>query len=833
MSSEIPRKYMLILAGWTLLVFASLAWNILELQSNTLSTAAAAARSSLAKDIGVHYWASSHGGVYVPVVDGVEPNPYLQVPERDVTTMSGKKLTLINPAHVLREVRQKFSSSTGVRSNLTSLKLSNPGNAPDRWEAEALASFDRGAVEALEVSSFNDRPHLRFMLPMPVTGDCLKCHSGQNYTVGDIRGGIGAYVDLQPYLAVEHKRRYELMFSHSLIWLAGLLGLCAAFRRESDSVEQQEKSNDALLKLSQALEQNSSLILITDLAKNIEYVNAAYLQATGYTRADVIGRNPDIFRSTVAQRDAATSVWSLVRSGTSWEGQGVGTRKDGSEYIEHEKISPLRDAKGRIAHFLVVKEDITLRKAAEDEIRHLAFYDHLTQLPNRRLMLDRLKQALAASARHGRHGALMMIDLDNFKSMNDTLGHAVGDQLLIEAADRLKSCLREGDTVARLGGDEFVVILEDLESNERAVVQSEVVACKINVSLGKPYRFEVPTDSGKLTERSHVCTSSIGITLFFDQATSIDELMRRADTAMYQAKAAGRNTFRYFDAEMQSKVSARAALEVDLRKAIVDEQFLLHYQAQVDSRGGVIGAEALVRWQHPERGLVSPGEFIPLAEDTGLILPIGHWVLATACAQIARWAQQPDTMHFTVSVNVSARQFSLPNFVEEVKSVLEQTGATPTRLKLELTESVLLHKTEDIVAKMMALKAIGVSFSLDDFGTGYSSLSYLKRLPIDELKIDQSFVRDILTDPNDAAIAKTVVALGQILGLAVIAEGVETEGQRDFLARFGCDAYQGYLFSRPLAIRHFEEFVQRRANRAEPAAVGQPSNTPWPSLRLA
>lgn len=240
-----------------------------------------------------------------------------------------------------------------------------------------------------------------------------------------------------------------------------------------------------------------------------------------------------------------------------------------------------------------------------------------------------------------------------------------------------------------------------------------------------------------------------------------------------------------------------------------------------------------MRWQHPERGLVSPGEFIPLAEDTGLILPIGHWVLATACAQIARWAQQPDTMHFTVSVNVSARQFSLPNFVEEVKSVLEQTGATPTRLKLELTESVLLHKTEDIVAKMMALKAIGVSFSLDDFGTGYSSLSYLKRLPIDELKIDQSFVRDILTDPNDAAIAKTVVALGQILGLAVIAEGVETEGQRDFLARFGCDAYQGYLFSRPLAIRHFEEFVQRRANRAEPAAVGQPSNRPWPSLRLA
>ena len=548
---------------------------------------------------------------------------------------------------------------------------------------------------------------------------------------------------------------------------------------------------------------------ITNAERVILRVNQAFTDITGYTAAEAIGRSQSFLDS--GRQDPAfyAAMWESIDRSGSWQGEIWNRRKNGEAYPEWLTITAVKGNNGIVTHYVGAFTDITARKTAEDEIKQLAFYDQLTQLPNRRLMLDRLAQALTSSARHGRHGALMLIDLDNFKTLNDTLGHAVGDQLLVEAALRLQSSIREGDTAARLGGDEFVVILEDLDQGQQAAVQAEGVATKILAKLGQQYRLDVTLDGEVPSKRSHHCTSSIGITLFRGHAVTVDELMKRADTAMYQAKAAGRNTLRFFDPETQAAVRARAALELDLRKAVVEGQFLLHYQAQVDSSGRVIGAEALVRWQHPERGLVSPAEFIPLAEDTGLIVPLGHQVLASACAQLAAWAARPDTAHLTLAVNVSARQFSLPNLVEQVLAVIDHTGAPPDRLKLELTESLLLENAEDVITKMIALKARGVGFSLDDFGTGYSSLSYLKRLPLDQLKIDQSFVRDILTDPNDAAIARTVVALGQSLGLAVIAEGVETEGQRDFLASSGCLAYQGYFFSRPLPVAGFEAYLNR------------------------
>ncbi len=444
--------------------------------------------------------------------------------------------------------------------------------------------------------------------------------------------------------------------------------------------------------------------------------------------------------------------------------------------------------------------DITARKTAEKEINSLAFYDPLTHLPNRRLLLDRLKQTLASSTRKEIFGALLFIDLDNFKTLNDTLGHDIGDLLLQQVAQRLAACVREGDTVARLGGDEYLVILEDLSANiQESAALAKIVGEKILVTLNKTYN---------LSKYEHHCTASIGVTLFADHQGTIDDLMKQADLAMYQAKAAGRNTLRFFDPEMQAVVTARAALEADLRGAIRQNQFLLYYQAQVDSKGHLTGVEVLLRWQHPQRGLVSPLEFIPLAEDTGLILPIGHWVMETACAKLADWAARPEMAHLTVAVNVSARQFHHPHFVDQVLAVLDVTGANPRLLKLELTESLLVDDIEGVIVKMSALKQKGVTFSLDDFGTGFSSLSYLKRLPLDQLKIDQSFVRDILTDPNDAAIAKMIIVLAESMGLAVIAEGVETAAQRDSLASQGCHAYQGYLFSRPLPLAEFEAYVR-------------------------
>ncbi len=480
--------------------------------------------------------------------------------------------------------------------------------------------------------------------------------------------------------------------------------------------------------------------------------------------------------------------------------------KDGHwQWILSRGMVVSRDADGKPLRLVGTNTDITERKAAADKIEHLAFYDPLTDLPNRRLLLDRLEQALTSSARHNRYGALMLLDMDDFKTLNDTLGHDIGDQFLVEVARRLQACVREGDTVARHGGDEFVVILEDLNEDTLAAMQAESVAVKILRAVSQPYVLDLTAQGGLKNTRSYHCTSSIGITLFRDNSVSADELMKRADTAMYQAKAAGRDTLRFFDPEMQAEVAARAALDSDLREAMRDNQFCLYYQPQVDSAGNWTGAEALLRWQHPRRGMVSPVEFIPQSELTGMIIPLGHWVLETACAQLVAWEKLPAMAHLTVAVNVSARQFRHVDFVDQVLATIGRTGANPTKLKLELTESLLLESVEDVITKMATLKAAGISFSLDDFGTGYSSLFYLKRLPLDQLKIDQSFVRDVLTDPNDATIARTIVALAQSMGLAVIAEGVETEVQREFLAAAGCTAYQGYLFGRPMPIGEFSQ----------------------------
>jgi diguanylate cyclase (GGDEF)-like protein/PAS domain S-box-containing protein len=474
-------------------------------------------------------------------------------------------------------------------------------------------------------------------------------------------------------------------------------------------------------------------------------------------------------------------------------------RTDTSVFWAQLRCSSLESTQPEYGSIWVI-EDISHRKAAEDEINKLAFYDSLTLLPNRRLLLDRLKRALVSSARTAEVGALLFIDLDEFKTLNDTLGHDVGDLLLQEVAKRLLTCVRERDTVARLGGDEFVVMLEGLSANNDDVAQRcELVGEKILTTLGQPYSL------GGHDVRS---TPSIGVTLFDGQINLIDELLKQADLAMYQSKAAGRNTLRFFDAAMQGIVNDRAALETDLREAIRQGQFVLNYQPQIIGADRLVGAEALVRWNHPQRGMVSPAAFIPLAEETGLILPLGNWVLETACMQLAAWAAQPLTSQLSIAVNVSAKQLHQNDFVEQILDILQRTGANPTLLKLELTESLLVTNIENTIAKMALLKSKGVGFSLDDFGTGYSSLTYLKRLPLDQLKIDQGFVRDVLIDPNDAAIAKMIIALAASLGLTVIAEGVELKGQLDFLASQGCHAYQGFYFSKPVPIAEFEEFAQ-------------------------
>lgn len=507
--------------------------------------------------------------------------------------------------------------------------------------------------------------------------------------------------------------------------------------------------------------------------------------ALGRTRWDSGGRGV-----TPAQWKAHQDLLEAHQTFQDFEMQRV--LSDGSFMWVSISGAPIFDAQGNFCGYRGTGRDISARKAAEAEIERLAFFDALTGLPNRRMLIDRLKHALDSSTRNRQHGALLFIDLDNFKVLNDTLGHHMGDLLLQQVAQRLQDCVRSADTVARLGGDEFVVMLEELDADPLlAATQAELVAKKVLGSLNKQFA---------LGNHNMHSSPSIGVTLFFQHNDSIEELLKRADLAMYQAKGAGRNTLRFFDPDMQAAASERADMEADLRRALQEEQFTLYYQPVVDQAGTVTGVEALLRWLHPVRGMVSPAVFIPVAEQTGLILPLGQWVLEAACAQLVAWNDDSQTQKLSIAVNVSARQFRHPDFSTHILDLLRTSGANPYRLKLELTESLLLTDFEEAVIKMGELRSIGVSFSLDDFGTGYSSLAYLKRLPLDQLKIDQSFVRDVLTDPNDAAIARTILNLAKSLDLGVVAEGVETAGQRDFLLREGCRAFQGYFFGRPVPV---------------------------------
>jgi len=537
-----------------------------------------------------------------------------------------------------------------------------------------------------------------------------------------------------------------------------------------------------------------------DGTSSVQYISDAVRDFMGVNPEDVTRDFQVLMRCVVpddaahVRRSAAASLRNLVP----WQCEYRVFMPDGSERWHITNAVPHREADGAVVcHGFTM--DITDRKRAEREIERLAFYDALTGLPNRRMLLDRLQRAVAASARSLQLGALLFIDLDNFKDLNDTLGHDMGDQLLSQVAARLLSCVRETDTVARFGGDEFVVMLETLHTElPDAASQAEIVAEKLLASLNLPF---------DLGGQQHYSTPSIGITLFGDQRLSVDELLKRADLAMYQAKAAGRNTQRFFDPDMQAAVNARSNLEADLRQGLVRGELCVHYQPVVDHHARLVGVEALVRWHHPERGMVSPGDFIPLAEQTGLILPLGQFVLQTACEQLQRWSGHEDTRNLSIAVNVSARQFRQPGFVGGVLQTLANCGANPTKLKLELTESLLLGDIEDTIARMGQLKREGVGFSLDDFGTGYSSLSYLKRLPLDQVKIDKSFVCDVLTDPNDAAIVRTILALAESLDLEVVAEGVETTGQLAFLRLHGCEQFQGYLFGRPGPVESIDAYL--------------------------
>lgn len=571
----------------------------------------------------------------------------------------------------------------------------------------------------------------------------------------------------------------------------GYLGSCL-------DISERKETELALRKLSLAVEQSPVSVVVTDLNGCIEYVNQAFVAITGYSRGEVLGQNPRMLQSGKTPTAIYRSMWESVSSGEVWKGEFTNRRKDGSEYIEAVNVAPVREADGQISHYLAVKQDITEKKQAEAEITRLSYYDPLTGLANRPLLMDRLGHALAASHRQGRQGALLLFDIDRFKTFNDARGHDLGDLLLISLAERVKTLLRDGDTLARLSGDEFAILLQDLPPHhETAGRRALSVAEKLHAALEKPFLLDA--------EEANI-TASIGITLVPENdADTPQEALRRGDTALHRAKEAGGHQIAFFEIQMGEMAQQRFRIERDLRRGIRGGELRLFLQPQVDASGRAVGAEALVRWQHPERGLMPPIQFIPIAEESDLIVDLGVWVMTEACRLLSQ--EEMADCPVQISVNVSPRHFRQAGFVPWLREVLLTSGADPNHLTLEVTEGLVIDNMNDVVAKMSELAAMGIHFSIDDFGTGYSSLFYLKRLPIHELKIDKSFIQDLPHDRDDAALVEAILAMAGHLHLQVVAEGVETTAQAEFLNSRATVVHQGYLYGRPEPAR---EWLDRR-----------------------
>lgn len=585
-----------------------------------------------------------------------------------------------------------------------------------------------------------------------------------------------------------------------------LVRLPSAIRRtlsEAGEHRARQTAEAELRKLAQAVEQSPESIAITDLDANIEYVNESFVRNTGYSREELIGQNQRILQSGRTPQSVYDGLWSDLKEGKTWNGEFYNKRKDGSEYIEHAIISPIRQPDGRITHYVAVREDITEKKRAEAEIHRLAFYDTLTGLPNRTLLLERMAQTLTMARRAGHRSALISFNIDRFKTVNDAGGQSLGDALLKAVSERLTQILREGDVIARIAGDEFGILLTELAPQQHAAAHLTLnVSEKIHTSLQEPFC---------LGNECITLTACLGIALFpeSDEDSPLD-ILRRANTALHHSKTKGSGQTVLSDGNLDEIAKQRFTIERELHQAIASSELRVFLQQQVDAAGKIVGAEALVRWQHPQRGLIQPGAFIPIAEESNLIIEIGNWVFTEVCRLLA--SEDMASCPMRIAVNVSPRHFRQSDFVDQIKHGLANTGADPTHLTLEVTEGVVIDNINDVIAKMSELSSMGIHFSMDDFGTGYSSLSYLKRLPIHELKIDKSFVQDMTTDANDAALVETILSVAQHMRIKVVAEGVETAEQAAFLNQRGQVIHQGYLFGKPEPVETWIAKVKKQTS---------------------
>lgn len=773
-------------------MFAFSLWSSIQDEKQHVNEIAIREVRSNFQDIDIfRHWMASQGGFYVPISDDIQPNPALShLPDRNVMTKSGKQLTLMNTPYLLRKL--SMDNPDKFNGHMSSLNPLNPINQADKWEAKALLSFENGMEEACEIVNYKSALHMRLIKPARFEAGCAQCHFDKPYKNGDVLGGLSVSVPMQPYYQQTNAIIENLFIAHGILWSLGIIGIAFGYRQQLDHEIKRNKNEDHLKETSIAFNNLDEGMIITDQKMNIVAVNDAFKKISGYQDHELINQNLSCLQQPIGEYRYA-NILELIQHNHHWKGEIQLRNKNNNEVPIYLRINPIYNNDHIISKHILVFSDISERKDFEKTLAHFAHYDHLTDLPNRLLLNDRLLQAFVQSERQQKTVAVLFLDLDNFKNINDSLGHHMGDSVLIDVTQRLKNAIRKQDTLARLGGDEFIVVMENVESNEHITI----LANKLIQSLATGF---------KLDHHEYFMGISIGISLFPKDGQTVSEMLRKADIAMYKAKENGKNNFVFYTKDIDNNFRDKVVIESELRKALENQQLVLHYQPQVSLHSQqIIGVECLVRWQHPEKGLLYPDSFIPTAESSGLMIPMGELILEQACAQMRAWLDTGIDLRM-MAVNISAQQLSHPGFGQFVIDCLERCQLPSNYLELEITENYITRQDQESINNLNSLNEASIHISIDDFGTGYSSLNYLKQLPINKIKIDRSFTDGIPLDPHDKAIINAVVAIGKSLNFKVIAEGVENIEQLNFLKKVGCDEYQGYYCSKPIDANEFKIF---------------------------
>lgn len=803
--TTVSAKYFQYLAiGFMILVLTSFIWNLLNINQQILQLAELEAKTNLNKDLAIRLWATRHGGAYLMVDKETPPVSFLAgIKDRDVNTSSGKMLTLYNPATILREIMNDYSKLYGIKARITGKVYMNPENAPDSWEQKALNELSGGKKEFQELTQIDGKQYLRVMQPMYMENGCMKCHAWTGLKVGELRGATDVAIPLDNYDPVKSKAIQKLMLTHLMLWIigSGIIFFLGYWLKKSERTSDFNQKKWKIL--SHALQHSANGVLITNTQGVIEYVNPAFTLINGYTENELIGHTPQKMKSGLNPPSLYQEMWSTIRQGHTWKGEFKNRKKSGTVYWCFETISPVFDEDGEITHYIGIIEDIEDRKSSEEYIRQLAQFDPLTNLPNRRFFKDELERAILQAKSQKKIFGLIYIDLDRFKMVNDSLGHTVGDKLLQKLSERFAKIGKKKHFLVRLGGDEFAVItaLTDSEKTIEEFVQ------QLQETIKKPFIIE---------ENDIYMTASAGIALYPKDGDDSESLVKASDMAMYGAKMKGKNTHLYFETVHGNFASETLSIENGLRKAIEHHELFLVYQPKWDTKENkFLGLEALVRWNSPKLGFMNPGQFIAIAEETDLIIILGEWILKEALQSMMKLSK---IIGFVpkISVNLSPVQFRNDHLNTMVKEMLKQTGFPPQQLELEITEGALVADPAVAIEKMNDLFSHGITFSIDDFGTGYSSMSYLKKFPVSTLKIDKSFVDDIVDDPQDRAIIQAIITLAASLNMKTIAEGAEYKEQVDILNTLECYAIQGYWHSRPLDYSALLAYFENTKRDSEP-----------------